>query len=294
MHIDGATQLVTLLGDPVAHSLSPLIHNAAFRAQGTNAVYVASRVTAQALPAAVNGLRAMGFRGANVTIPHKQAVRELLDEVSPRADAVGAVNTIVHTASSEGASTLCGDNTDVAGFLAPLEPYADRLHGTAALVFGAGGAARAVVYALLTTYAPARLTLAVRTPAKAEPLVTDFAELDAHGALDVVPMRDAGPALRASTLVVNATPLGMHPDVDRTPWNDATDFAEAHIVYDLVYNPTTTRLLREADAHGATALGGLDMLIGQAAAAFEQWTEQPMPEDAVRDALQHHGAFDAG
>lgn len=291
MRIDGATRIVTLLGDPVAHSLSPLIHNTAFRATGINAVYVASRVMAQALPAAVDGLRAMRFRGANVTIPHKQAVRDLLDEVSPRADAVGAVNTIVHTTSSEGSSTLYGDNTDVAGFLAPLQPYAERLDGTTALLFGAGGAARAVVYALLTAYAPERLTLAVRTPAKAQPLLTDFAAHDPHGALEVVPMKGAGPALRASTLVVNATPLGMHPDVDRTPWTDAADFSEAHIVYDLVYNPTTTRLLREAAAHGATALGGLDMLIGQAAAAFEQWTEQPMPEDAVRDALQHHGAL---
>lgn len=291
MLIDAETQLVTLLGDPVEHSLSPLIHNTAFEAQGVNAVYVATRVAKADLPAAIDGLRAMRFRGANVTIPHKQAVRQRLDRVTPRAEAVGAVNTIIREEPPEGPSTLRGDNTDVAGFLAPLQPHADRLQGAEALIFGAGGAARAVTYALLTEYAPSRLTLAVRTPAKAEPLVLDFTAQDSNAALEIVSMDEAGPALRASTLVVNATPLGMHPDVDGTPWVEAGDFSEAHIVYDLVYNPTTTRLLREAEVHGATPIGGLDMLIGQAAAAYEQWTDRPMPEDAVRQALHQRGVL---
>jgi len=291
MPIDAETQLVTLLGDPVEHSLSPLLHNTAFEAQEINAAYVATRVAADALPAAVEGLRAMRFLGANVTIPHKQAVQRLLDDVTPRAEAVGAVNTIVCEAPPAGPPRLCGDNTDVTGFLAPLQPHADRLQDAEVLLFGAGGAARAVVYALLTEYAPSRLTLAVRTPSKAEPLVLDMMAHTAAAQLEVVPIDEAGPALRASTLVVNATPLGMHPDVDRTPWPDADDFAETQIVYDLVYNPTTTRLLREAEARGATPIGGLDMLIGQAAAAYAQWTDRPMPEDAVRQALHAHGVL---
>lgn len=291
MPIDAETQLVTLLGDPVEHSLSPLLHNTAFEAQGVNAAYVATRVAQEDLPAAIDGLRAMRFRGANVTIPHKQAVQRLLDGVSPRAEAVGAVNTIVREESPDAPPRLRGDNTDVAGFLAPLQPYAERLQGAEALIFGAGGAARAVTYALLTEYAPSRLTLAVRTPAKAEPLMRDFKAQDANGALEIVPMDEAGPALRTSTLVVNATPLGMHPDVDGTPWTEADDFSEAHIAYDLVYNPTTTRLLREAEARGATPIGGLDMLIGQAAAAYEQWTDQPMPENVVRQALHQRGVL---
>lgn len=289
--IDGETQLVTLLGDPVAHSLSPLIHNTAFRAQGVNAAYVTTRVAADDLRAAVDGLRAMGFLGANVTIPHKQAIQELLDSVSPRADAVGAVNTIVRVTPPDEPATLRGDNTDVTGFLAPLQSHADRLQGAEMLIFGAGGAARAVTYSLLTEYAPHRLTLAVRTPSKAEPLLLDFAAHDPNNALSIVPMEEAGPALRASTLVVNATPLGMHPEVDRTPWTEPDDFSAAHIVYDLVYNPTTTRLLREAEARGAAVIGGLDMLVGQAAAAYTQWTDRPMPVEAVRDALQQHGAL---
>lgn len=286
MDIDAETRLVTLLGDPVAHSLSPRIHNTAFQAQGVNAAYVATRVADADLPGAIDGLRAMRFLGANVTLPHKQSVQPLLDAVTPRAEAVGAVNTIVRVEPPDGAVLLRGDNTDGAGFWARLQPHAEALDGAEALVFGAGGAARAVVYALLTECALSRLTLAVRTPSKAEPLVRDMAAHGPDTALDIVPMGEAGAALRASTLVVNATPLGMHPDEDRTPWPDASDFTEAHIVYDLVYNPQTTRLLHDATAQGATTIGGLGMLVGQAAAAYEQWTGRPMPEDAVYDALR--------
>ena len=286
MQIDAETRLVTLLGNPVAHSLSPRIHNTAFQAQGVNAAYVATRVLDDDLPAALDGVRAMRFLGANVTIPHKQAVRPLLDAETRRADAVGAVNTIVRVEPPEGTPFLRGDNTDVAGFWAPLQPHADALGGADALVFGAGGAARAVVYALLTECALSRLTLAVRTPSKAEPLAHEMAPHGPDTTLEIMPMKEARSALRASALVVNATPLGMHPNEGDTPWPTPTDFTDAHIVYDLVYNPRTTRLLHEAAAQGATPIGGLGMLVGQAAAAYEQWTGQPMHEDVVIDALR--------
>ena len=286
MHIDAATQLAVLLGDPVEHSLSPRIHNTAFRAQEVNAVYLARRVIPADLPAAVEGLRSMRLLGANVTLPHKQAVLPLLDAVSARAEAVGAVNTIVCVEEEGDRLTLRGDNTDVAGFLQPLRPHADRLHGTRGLIFGAGGAARAVAYALLTEYAPSRLTLAVRTPKKAEPLARDLAAHDPNDALEIVPMGEAGTALRASTIVVNATPLGMHPRTEGTPWPETDDFSAQQIVYDLVYNPRTTRLLRDARSRGATPIGGLGMLIGQAAVAYQQWTGRTMPEDAVYRAFE--------
>ena len=291
MHINAQTRLVTLLGDPVAHSHSPLIHNTAFGAQDVNAVYVATQVAPADLAAAVEGLRALRFRGANVTIPHKQAVHPLLDTCTARAEAVGAVNTIV--CRDDG--TLHGDNTDVPGFLAPLQslPERDWLRGTEMLIFGAGGAARAVAYALLDAFRPTRLTLAARTPAKAERLTADLAPHDARSALRIVPMGAASSAAQASALIVNATPVGMHPEPERTPWPHPTDFAPEQIVYDLVYNPTETRLLREAAARGATTLGGLEMLIQQAAAAYAQWTDQAMPVDTVRAALHNH-VFTAG
>jgi len=282
---DARTRLAFLLGDPVEHSLSPRMHNAAFRRQGLNWVYLAARVPAAALPEAVRGLRALGVAGANVTIPHKQAVVPMMDSLSPEAEAVGAVNTIVCRREA-GAVRLHGDNTDVAGFLAPLRPYADRLRGTPMAVLGAGGAARAVVYALLTTFAPARLTVVARDPAKASRLLEAFAAHDAGGTLRAVAWAGAKEAVRTSRLLVNATPVGMHPDVTRTPWPHLTGFGPGQLVYDLVYTPETTRLLREAAARGATTLGGLDMLVGQAAAAYTQWTRRPFPDAVARAALR--------
>lgn len=282
---DASTRLVTLLGHPVEHSLSPRMHNAAFRHLGLNLVYLATDVRPADLPAAVEGLRAMGLRGANVTLPHKETIRPLLDACSDRARAVGAVNTVVCVDTEAGARTLHGDNTDVAGFLAPLAPFADRLHGTDQLIFGAGGAARAAAYALLTTYQPSVLTLAVRTPARAEALARDLAPFDARGALRVVALAEAEAAVATSRLLVNATPLGMHPHVEGTPWARQASFHRAQVVYDLVYAPQHTRLLREAGARGATTVGGLGMLIGQAAAAFTAWTGHPFPLEVVRQAL---------
>jgi len=280
--IDADTKVVTLLGHPVEHSLSPRIHNAAFRAQGVNAVYVATPVRPDALRAGVEGLRALQFLGANVTVPHKEAVRPLLDDVSERAAAVGAVNTIVRDGD-----TLRGDNTDVAGFLTPLaDAVGDVLEGAPMLVFGAGGAARAVVYGLLDRYGPARLTLVARRPEQAEALAADLGGYDPQDALRTTTFDDAGEAVRRSRLLVNATPLGMAPETDGTPWPEADDFGADHVAYDLVYNPEETRFLREAAERGATTIGGLDMLVEQAAAAYRQWTGRPMPTDAVYEALR--------
>lgn len=290
---DAQTRLAVLLGDPVAHSRSPAIHNAAFRAQGLNAVYLAARVRPADVAEAVAGLRALRLMGANVTIPHKQAVVPHLDAVTERAEAVGAVNTLVPEAAEGGKLRLVGDNTDVAGFLEPL--YArgliETLGGAEVLVFGAGGAARAVTYAALTALAPARLTLAARTPPKAEALARDLGAYDDTGALAVVPMEAGDAALRAALgrarLVVNATPLGMHPHEDGTPWPDVASavLGPDRVVYDLVYAPRPTRLLREAAAAGATTLDGLAMLVGQAAAAYAQWTDRAMPTAVVYGAL---------
>ena len=282
VHIDADTTLVTLLGYPVEHSLSPLIHNTAFQAQGVNAVYVATPVRPSRLAEGVAGLEALQFLGANVTVPHKEEVRDLLDEVSMRAATVGAVNTIVCEDDA-----LRGDNTDVDGFLTPLADTVDEsIRGGSMLIFGAGGAARAVVYGLLARYAPEQLTLVARRPEQAEALAADFADYDTQDALRVTTFEDAGDAVQDSRLLVNATPLGMAPDTDETPWPDADDLTPDHVAYDLVYNPEETRFLQDAAAQGATTIGGLDMLVGQAAASYEQWTGREMPTDAVYEALR--------
>ena len=267
-------RLVALLGDPVAHSLSPALHNAAFRADRRDLVYVACRVAAEDLGEAVRGLHALGGVGANVTIPHKESVGALADEKAPEVRATGAANTLVRTEAGWRAH-----NTDIAGFLAPLADH--DLRGLEATVLGAGGAARAVAYALLTAFAPARLTIASRRPAQADALADALSAHDARGALAVCALPDARPA----RLVVNATPLGMHGMEDLSPLPHAA-LGPGQIAYDLVYRPARTRFLREAEAGGARTIGGLPMLVGQAAESYRLWTGRAMPtEIARREAL---------
>jgi shikimate dehydrogenase len=272
--------LALLFGDPVAHSLSPRIHTAAFRAAGIEARYLASRVPAGALGAAIAGLRADHILGANVTIPHKEAAAAIVDELSETAAGVGAVNTIVPT----GDGRLVGHNTDVGGFLAPLAEV--PLDGSSVVILGAGGAARAAAFALLAHTNAGRVTLASRRPEQAEAVVRHLAPWDASGVLRAAPLADAAPAIREAALLVNATPAGMDPDVDGTPWPDAGDFSASQIVYEMVYEPRTTRFLADAAASGARTIGGIEMLLAQAAGAFELWTGQPFPMAEARRAVQ--------
>ena len=249
--------------------------------------YLCMEVHPERLRTAIDGFKAAKFVGSNVTIPHKQAVYQIVDELSDQARAVGAVNTIVCQYNEEGeVASLYGDNTDIRGFLDPLAPIDDGIFGGAMVIFGAGGASRAVAYALLTTYAPDKLTIVARNTAKADRLALDLADFDAGNALHVTSFTDASPDVRNSRLIVNATPVGMHHHATATPWEAISDFSAEQVVYDLIYNPEETRLLREAKSRGAKTLGGLEMLIMQAAASYRQWTGQEMPLEPVRSALQ--------
>lgn len=283
--VDASTRLVGILGYPVSHSFSPVIHNAAFFAQGLNFRYVALPVLPSRLESAVRGLGSLGFAGANVTIPHKEAVIPVLDSLTPTARAVGAVNTIV-CRYDDTEVTLCGDNTDVAGFLAPLAMHEEQLRTASAVILGAGGAARAAVYGLLGRFALQRITVAARKPRRAERLCEAFSARDPGTVLRALPLSEAGSSLWEAKLVVNATPVGMHPHVAGTPWTDTSVFHGGQIVYDMVYRPRLTRLLREAGGCGTETVDGLSMLLHQAAAAWCQWTGSPMPLDAAREALR--------
>lgn len=285
MKITADTRPIALLGHPVEHSLSPLIHNIAFEKSAQPFVYVAADVREGDLPTAIRGLGALGFRGANVTIPHKRAAMELMDEVTPQAVATRAINTITCERGPDGDILFVGDNTDVTGFIASLQPMIERVMDRPALVIGSGGAARAVVYALATTLRASRTVVAARSPEKAQRMVSELA-LDGASEIDVVDLGQLAPHASQATLVVNATPVGMHPDVDATPISDASVFSSNHLVYDLIYRPRRTRLLREAADRGATVVDGTEMLLAQAAAAFARWTGVEMPLDDVRGALQ--------
>jgi len=281
--IDASTRLVALIGSPVSHSLSPAIHNAAFSAAGLNLRYLSFDVTPVSLESAVAGLRSLGAVGANVTIPLKRDVARFVDSLSPVARATGAVNTLIFRADGTSRIRVEGDNTDVAGFVRSLDPHREGLMGKPVLVLGAGGAARAVIYALARQHAPDSITIAARSRQSILSLMRQFEKRGI--VIDAVPFDQASAVAAHAALVVNTTPIGMYPDVDASPVADGA-IANGQIVYDLVYNPTETRLLRESRARGATAIGGTDMLLAQAAESFRLWTGVEMPALAARDALE--------
>ncbi|GBC92075.1 Shikimate dehydrogenase (NADP(+)) [bacterium HR15] len=271
--IDAETQLVGVLGYPVRHSLSPLMHNAAFRHLGLNWVYLAFEVPPESLADAVRGMRALGIRGLNLTIPHKEASLALVDALTPAAQAIGAVNTLFW---DEG--RLIGDNTDAEGFLRAVRSAGCALGGMA-LVLGAGGAARAVVYALKSIGCP--VVLANRTPERGRALG------HALGVEQVLPLTQEAlrPLMPQVQLVVNCTPVGMEPDIDTMPDVPLDALPSGAWVCDLVYRPVQTRLLRTAQQRGCLTIDGLGMLVYQGALAFERWTGIPAPLEIMREAL---------
>ncbi len=271
------TQLAGIFGYPLSHSLSPAFQQAAFDYYGLQARYLAWETPHEALADEVAKLRSGDFIGANVTIPHKESVMAMLDEIDPLAKSIGAVNTIV---KSEG--RLIGYNTDAQGFIRELREDGDfEPAGRRVLLLGAGGAARAAAYALCQEGA-ASIVIANRTPARAEALAaelnTDSVSVSA-AVLDSAALEDD--ALQ-SDLIVNSTSVGMRHGgaEDQTPLSGGVIPHEA-LVVDMVYNPQNTVFLAAARSAGATALGGMPMLIYQGAAAFEMWTGKEAPIDAM-------------
>ncbi|HEY0734934.1 MAG TPA: shikimate dehydrogenase [Herpetosiphonaceae bacterium] len=270
---------VGLIGDPVGHSLSPALQNAAFRYHGLPDSYVLWHTPEAELGQRIAMLRAEGMRGANVTIPHKTAVVSLLDALDPVAEAVGAANTIVRLPDGR----LHGSNTDVQGFQRALSSVTFDPTGKSVVVLGAGGAARAVVYGLLHAEARA-LTLVNRSVEQAETLLSDcLATLDSDPSLLAMPFDD--PELRQviaeADLLINATPVGL----DGTGSPIAAELIHpALLVVDLIYH--TTPFLQAAAQRGAATQDGLEMLVQQGALSFEAWTGLVAPVDAMRAAAQ--------
>jgi shikimate dehydrogenase len=287
--IDGETQLVGLIGWPVGHSLSPAMHNAAFATLGLNWRYVPLPVRPERLADAVRGLAALGFRGVNVTAPHKVAIMSLLDAVDESARLVGAVNTIQIDVQ---AGHLTGLNTDGRGFLADL--MASEMlpaPGARVIVLGAGGAARAVGAALIQS--GARVTFVNRTLSHAEGLVGALRAARPEADVRAVAVGSLPSVSGEAALIVNTTPLGMWPDTESTPWPESVPLPPDASVYDTVYRPVETRLVREARLARLRATGGIGMLVRQGAAALTLWTGHAAPLDVMRaacDAALRDGA----
>lgn len=274
--INSETDLYGVIGDPIRHSRSPIMLNRAFADTSTNAVYVAFHVLPDQLQHAIEGMRAFGIKGLNVTIPHKEQVMAYLDEIDEGARYIGAVNTIVNRDGK-----LIGYNTDGIGYVRSLqEETGVTLAGKRILVIGAGGAARGVVYALLQKQ-PEQVTIVNRTKDRAVRLAHDMAD---HGKVEGMGWDDLGDIMNEVEIVINTTSLGMHPQIDTIPL-DPKWLNESHLVSDLVYNPLKTRFLEEAEKLGCRIHGGLGMFIYQGAYAFEYWTGKQAPVKSMREVV---------
>lgn len=282
------TLVFGLTGWPLGHSLSPLLHRAALAALGLEGEYHLLPVPpgdSAALAALLQQVRSGQLQGLNVTIPHKQAVLPLLDELSPTARAIGAVNTLW---MREG--RLVGENTDAPGFLTDLyarlgDCLAQKARGQCAWLLGAGGSARAVAFALASE--GWRVVIAARRLEQAEALALSLGnwlnlEQFIPVSLTALPAGNVPPP----GLIINATPLGMTPQVETSPWPEGLAFPQGACVYDLVYNPPQTRLVREARRAGLEAVTGLGMLVEQAALALEKWIGLPVPREAMFRAFE--------
>lgn len=267
MNINSETLLYGVFGNPIGHSLSPVMHNRAFSAHGINSVYLAFRVTE--IDAAVNAVRALDIRGVSVTIPHKITVMAYLDHIDENAKKIGAVNTVINRDG-----VLYGYNSDGIGAMLALKQKTDIENKRVALI-GAGGAARAIADAVTT--AKAGLTIVNRTISKGESLAKDFNA-------EFLPLPEI--ARKRFDILINTTPLGMKPDIHSMPVPPEALNREM-IIMDIVYNPLKTRLLQEAEKAGCQTVDGLAMFVHQGAFQFELWTGETAPVALMRDAVEN-------
>ncbi|KOP83521.1 shikimate dehydrogenase [Bacillus sp. FJAT-21945] len=255
-------KLFAVIGDPIAHSMSPAMHNDLFQAYGIDAHYQPLHVKRDNLKEAVIGLKAIGIAGFNITIPHKETIIPFLDKLDPLAEAIGAVNTVVNEAGK-----FVGYNTDGSGYLQGLLTLLPEITEKNILIIGAGGAARAL-YFTLAQAGVNRLDICNRTTQKAEALINDCLF---HVSSAAIGREEAEKNLADYQLLIQTTPIGMAPNIESLPLslhNLKTD----SLVSDIIYNPLETKILREAKNKGAKIQNGLDMFVYQGALAFEKWT----------------------
>ncbi|MEO0541950.1 MAG: shikimate dehydrogenase [Cyanobacteria bacterium P01_A01_bin.105] len=287
LRIQGTTQLLGVIGHPVKHSFSPAMHNAALAHLGLDFVYLPFAIAPPDLPVAVDGFAAIGVQGFNITIPHKQAILPLLTQVTDTAQAIGAVNTVWRTDQG-----WHGTNTDVTGFLAPLQAGrgagrgARNWQGQTAMILGNGGAARAVV-AACAQLDMAHIQVFGRSLGKLQAFLDSWRGAAFADRMSVHLWSELSEALPQAQLVVNSTPLGMAPQTETSPLSPAQMalLPDNAVAYDLIYTPRPTQFLKLAADRGLTAIDGLEMLVQQGAAALEIWIRQAPPVEVMRTAL---------
>lgn len=277
------TKVLGLIGHPIKQSYSPFIHNVAIELKKLDYIYLPFDVPAANLRNSVKGMNALGIKGFNVTIPHKESIIQYLSNLSEEASIIGSVNTVANDLGK-----LTGYNTDVNGVVETLIPYKNEITGSQVCVVGAGGGSRAVIYALIRHFKPLKIFLINRTEGRAELLKNYFSakmKFDGFKTRELFPP-DLVEVFRDSKLIVNATPIGMFPENDDAITRLENSFVKGQIVFDLVYNPPRTKLLQLAEKKGAIALDGLKMLVHQAAKAFEIWTGEQVPVLELQRSLE--------
>lgn len=279
--ITGKTKLLGVIGDPVEHSLSPVMHNCALAELKQNFVYLPFPIPSERLEVALAGFEAISLMGFNVTIPHKQAIIPLLAEVSPVAQMVGAVNTVWR--SEKGWK---GTNTDVEGFIAPLMALQYNWKRFTPVVLGNGGAARAVV-AGCAELGCQEIHVVGRKEEKLLKFKESWQKTPLANKVKVHPWKNLPLLVSSADLVVNTTPVGMYPAVENSPLNEESvgKLKEGAIAYDLIYNPRPTLFLKQAQDRGCMIIDGTEMLVQQGAAALQIWLQQPIPVKTMREAL---------
>ncbi|AMD18343.1 shikimate dehydrogenase [Methanobrevibacter sp. YE315] len=277
MNIKGSTNIVGLIGHPVEHSFSPPMHNAAFDELEMDYAYVAFDVNPSDLKSAIDGAKSLNIKGFNVTIPHKIEVMQFLDEIDEVAGLIGAVNTIDF-------KDMKGYNTDGIGAVKAIEEVTD-IKNRSVVVAGAGGASRAISF-YLAKYGADSITILNRNVERAQSLARDVAGSGLISEVIADSISEIGSCLSNADILVDTTPIGMHPNINDEPIALAKDMHEDLVVFDAVYNPNETVLLKEAIKAGATPVYGIKMLLYQGAESFKIWTGRDAPVDAMEKALK--------
>ncbi|MBP6672033.1 MAG: shikimate dehydrogenase [Bacteroidetes bacterium] len=272
---------IGIIGNNISHAMSPAMHTAAFKKLNLDYDYGVMDVTPEMLPNLIAALRTLNFRGANVTVPYKETVIPLIDEVSEEAKLIGAVNTIVNNNGR-----LLGYNTDAHGVYVSLAYYAEEIKNSHVVIFGAGGAARATVYAIAKFFSPKRIMIVNRTLENAQQIVNEFSPKFRLTKFFCTNEHDVTcRELDVASTIINTTSVGMKPLVNFHVLPQGAVIQKEQIVLDIVYNPIETALLRFAAASGARTISGIDMLLGQGAKAFELFTHTEFPMHSAREAV---------
>jgi len=282
IEINNNTKIVGVIGHPIKHTLSPIMHNYAYKNLNLDYVYLPFDISSIGLHDSLKGMVALGIRGFNVTIPHKERIMEYMDELSDSAKIVGAVNTVVNDNG-----TLIGYNTDVNGIIKTLEEFKKNIRGKTVSVLGAGGAARSVIYTLINHFKVKKINIINRTVEKAESLKDYFSSkmlFEKIKTYELIPP-DVTEILAKSKLIINASSIGMSPDSDDSPTTILESFNKNQIVFDIVYNPQKTKFLALAEEQGALTINGLKMFVEQGAKSFELWTNEMMPTNQILELL---------